>query len=133
MTTEAKQETFTAAGATISLHDDMLNDLPPMWQVRFEEWTHDFMTEAIGQYEAAIRLFAIFTHATTATGTPVKTRLLESAYSAEDLRAMMEGGARIFPFLTRGFVGDSGNAESAGRNPTRGKSSARGKRESSPS
>lgn len=133
MSTTATRETIEAAGATVTLHDDMLNDLPPMWQVRFEEWTHDFMTEAIGQYEAAIRLFAIFSHATTAAGVPIKTKLLETAYKAEDLRAMMEGGARIFPYLTRGFVGDSKNAEGAGRNPTRGKSSSRGKRESSES
>ena len=91
-----------AGETTIPLYDDMLKDLPPLWQLRYEDLLASFLRGDLGDQEFAMRLAAIFTHLPDVPGNQrIDTRVLDRGIgSTEMLVGLVRAGLAVMPFIT---------------------------------
>jgi hypothetical protein len=103
---EPKESSVTFPGqagdTTIPLYEDMLKDLPPLWQLRYEDLLASFLRGDVGDQEFAMRLAAIFTHLPAVPGNQrVDTRVLDRGVgTTEMLVGLVRAGLAIMPFIT---------------------------------
>ena len=87
---------------TIPLYDRMLADLPPLWQVRYEDLLAAYLRGDVGDQEFAMRLGAIFTHLPDVAGNQrIDPRVIDRGLGTAELFAdLIRVGVRIMPFIT---------------------------------
>lgn len=104
---------LTPAGeTTIPVYKDMVNDLPPMWQLRLEDVINQYRRGEVGDTEFTAKVAATFTHLPDIPGNQrLDPRLLDRAgLTVEQVKSLVAAGAVILPMLAPDSEGDSGNA-----------------------
>jgi hypothetical protein len=81
-----------------SVHEDMLNDLPPAMQVVYSDWLMSFTRGRFGEQEASIRLAMLFTNAGRGSRLD-PARWMTYGFSAEELGEFVSAGVRIMDAL----------------------------------
>lgn len=97
-----KHEYAEAAGRRIKLHDDMLNDLPPIAQVEFEDVMASIGRGArggMGERMVALMFFCVFTWTLPAADRVTVRDVEANRFSTEDVKAMVLAGMRIIERL----------------------------------
>lgn len=102
--TEPAEVTFNgpAGETTIRLHEDITEDLPPLWMVRYEDLVASLMAGDIGGAEFSLKLCAIFTHLPDVPGNQRidPRRIDRGALTDRDVMGeMMRAGGEIMNFL----------------------------------
>jgi hypothetical protein len=87
---------------TIPLYEGMIADLPPLWQVRYEDLLATYLRGDVGDQEFAMRLGAIFTHLPDVAGNQrIDPRVIDRGLGDAALFAdLIRVGVRIMPFIT---------------------------------
>ena len=100
------QFTGPAGITSVPLYEGMLADLPPLWQIRYEDLLAGYLRGDLGDQEFSMRLGAIFTHLPDVPGNQrVDPRVLDRGVGSVDLLAgLMRVGVRVMPFITPKFV-----------------------------
>lgn len=101
-----------AGETTIPLYTGMVDDLPPMSQVRLEDTILQLRRGEIGDGEFMMKLGAIFTHLPTVPGNQrLDARMLDRLnLNVDTVRDLVAAGGAIMPFIGGGEGDDSGNA-----------------------
>lgn len=93
---EAKGRTYS-----IEVYPEMQADLPPNWQIIYNDWLGGFRTGSYGTEEAAIRLVMIFTNAKSSIRALNPTRWAAYGFERDELEAFVRAGLTIMEELWR--------------------------------
>lgn len=91
-----------AGETTLPIYEGMLQDLPPLWQVRYEDLLASFLRGDVGDQEFAMRLAAVFTHLPEVPGNQrIDTRVIDRGIGTTELFvSLIRAGLAIMPYIT---------------------------------